>query len=653
MKYFYVLNMILFTLSNLYSQESSNLKCSANGTDIYYINGVLVSSDGNKKDRTEIEKIFDRPGILDSKGVVNVIGIHNPSYGILNDTAELFEQAYYIKTGGTQGKAYYNLVNTIPDATITALSVIDPTKITSTLGLFGFSKTINFSTLKFIAEESYAVSLKRSLASDDELIKGNQSVIESVKEKFVGANSTDGIKKKNKKAIFVAHSQGNAVLLAGVKKLLSDHPDYRDYVKKFTGYMQVASPVPEINKIMDFIDGNLNLSFHARSIRFGGDSIIDLAGSIPGYPLIPAPITHTPLVNESSDPTGHFFSDTYLSEKVMLRKYVQGGEVILNSKDLFLEDVAGIAEDLEDNCDLPNIKITSDEAALNIFGKLEVSGYARSDRTIKIRIEDIAGDKDNDNKDENGYDRKKTKFTYKLTVSYPSDVDRPANITVGELFVNNEGYAELELAIPYRDFGYKLVVTAINQFEKESTKSMEFIVPANQKLQAQLSSKACYVDQYGYNPDGKIFWEVSVNDDEYLFDNKKYKKSSDLRSIEDSYYDSEHVAKLTIVNDCEISKWPLTYEVWATCQNTHCSVLLGLGCGDYYVNTGFQWNELRIYDMFGNWVNRKELAGGAYGHSVVGGFVDPNDGVTLVSFPTAEACPTAQESKEPQTFKIQ
>lgn len=618
MKHFiFILGLYLISVLAFASDE---LKCSLKGTKIYTVNGVFANNKGALAIKDAVDKVIVKSNI-DKSRIITVREILNNSHGLGNDALELLAQN--LRARGITDDPWKYI-----GAVLSGVPL-------SNVGLLA----LNSATLSFLKED-----MGRALYSPEQLAKADEVVVNSVKG-YV-KNSLD----KKEKVIIVAHSQGNSVTNASMEILKRDSNFNKDY-RPYLGVLHVATPVNYraiANNDLIKLNNDLVVSNYLL-LPFSESPNYVVAGFTENNPL------HnffSFFLSDNKDVTFHGMTEIYLSSE--LRAYPRGtSDEPKLMTEIFNDKMHGIAKRLEDNCFLPNIKITSSEAVLNAMGQLEIEGYARAGRLVRVKVEDVAGDSNNDNVDENGYDRKKTKFTYKLTVSYPSDVDRPANITVGELFVNNEGYAELELAIPYRDFGYKLVVTAINQFEKESTKSMEFIVPANQKLQAQLSSKACYVDQYGYNPDGKIFWEVSVNDDEYLFDNKKYKKSSDLRSIEDSYYDSEHVAKLTIVNDCEISKWPLTYEVWATCQNTHCSVLLGLGCGDYYVNTGFQWNELRIYDMFGNWVNRKELAGGAYGHSVVGGFVDPNDGVTLVSFPTAEACPTAQESKEPQTFKIQ
>ena len=95
MKFFILISFVLISTSS----HSKTLSCSANGTDVYYINGVLTKKSKNDDDTKEIGKLFlTKENLLDSgppisgKPPVKFIGIHNPSFGLINDAAELFAQ---------------------------------------------------------------------------------------------------------------------------------------------------------------------------------------------------------------------------------------------------------------------------------------------------------------------------------------------------------------------------------------------------------------------------------------------------------------------------------------------------------------------------------------------------------------------------------
>ncbi|RPJ72304.1 MAG: hypothetical protein EHM20_13930 [Alphaproteobacteria bacterium] len=78
---------------------AKKLECSANGTDVYYINGILTNDKQNKDDTKAIGKLFDgKENQLDSgplisgKPPVTFTGIFNPSFGLINAAAEPFAQ---------------------------------------------------------------------------------------------------------------------------------------------------------------------------------------------------------------------------------------------------------------------------------------------------------------------------------------------------------------------------------------------------------------------------------------------------------------------------------------------------------------------------------------------------------------------------------
>ncbi len=161
---------------------ANSLSCSQNGTDVYYVNGVLTNADKNKIDKDAIKRLFrakenqlDSGPLISGRSPVNFIGVFNPSFGLINDVAELFSEAYYIKTGSkSNAKAIYNAVKNTPDTTIADQTKYDPNGYFAKLNSFGFGTNINYASLKYVVEESEATAQARSLASVDQLLsQGN------------------------------------------------------------------------------------------------------------------------------------------------------------------------------------------------------------------------------------------------------------------------------------------------------------------------------------------------------------------------------------------------------------------------------------------------------------------------------------------------
>ena len=345
------MKFLLMFLICLYIKNANagQMQCSANGTDVYYINGVLTNKTKNKSDADAIGELFKfKKEQLDLKKNVNFIGIHNPSFGLINDVAELFSQAYYAKTGKNDGKVIFNLIQNMPDALTEAVTGLDPNNLGTTLGMFGIKTPSNFATLKFSAKENFQTALERSLASTETLLAEKDVVINSI------ANGVIKSKKGNRKILFVAHSQGNAALNAAIKKLtVANAQGEVEYMQKYMGAYHVASPVLPLG-----IKGELwAKQFKSRDIRLDLDHVISAAQLFsdnfipPEFKITTAPVTHNLIFRKDySDLSGHFFADTYISEKVFARPINRNDTPITMSEN-FVNTLSDLATDLEDNCD--------------------------------------------------------------------------------------------------------------------------------------------------------------------------------------------------------------------------------------------------------------------------------------------------------------
>lgn len=355
MKLIILIYLLLFSFSSI----AKSLSCSANGTDVYYINGVLTNQKKNNDDKEAIKTLFngkenqlDSGPLIAGKPPAKFTGIFNPSFGLVNDAAELFAQAYYAKTGSDQNaKAIFNLVKNVPDELVNVAKAYDPTGFTSAMQMLGFSKTLNLSTLKFIAEESAQTALEKNLASTESLINGKNGSAQVVESIYTHAKES---KDAGRKILFVAHSQGNAVLNAGIKKIEQNDSTQVDYMKKYMGAFHVASPVPPLNL------------YKSRNIRSDHDKVIAAAeifsrNAIPQeFQISPPRPTHSVTSSTSTDDTGHFFYDTYLSDKVFVRP-VGTTATPVKMSDVFTNTLSDLATDLEDNCATPSIQLSSTE----------------------------------------------------------------------------------------------------------------------------------------------------------------------------------------------------------------------------------------------------------------------------------------------------
>ncbi|MGZ3788892.1 MAG: hypothetical protein ACXVLQ_10230 [Bacteriovorax sp.] len=461
--------LIIFCLMLSLPSYSKNLKCSANGTDVYYVNGVLTNFSKNNSDKEAIRTIINKGSTVLDSGLlqnglppVSYIGIHNPSFGLVNDAAELFSQAYYINNGkDINSKAIYNAVQNLPEVIGSLASVYDPSHVSSVLGMFGFSPTINYVTLKGLANESNQIALERSIASVDTLVKENNLVVDSI------ASHLTKSKESNRKILFVAHSQGNAVLEAGLKRLVENKPSEMDYISKYVGIYHVASPVPP-----------LELPYMSRSIRSEQDKIIAAVQFLPGYPTTAAPVTHRVTSRSKSDLSGHLFFDTYISPDVSIVPINNLNAAPVSMSDNFVLTLSDLATDLDDNCSIPDIDIEIAGAIKNSANPtmFDYQGYTNFYNKTSITAKDK---NDNDNS---------TTFNFSYNTYCPDCgvLDRWSS-------KSQENVKSItDFSIPFSKRSYSIYVTATNKYGKSASRDFYLSIPNDQPSTIQLVSQVCW-----------------------------------------------------------------------------------------------------------------------------------------------------------------
>jgi hypothetical protein len=431
----------------------------------------------------------------------------------------LYAQAYYIKNGKVDGKAVFNMVNESAEFVGQVITKVYPNIITTGISYFGYSKAINIGTMVAIADDSFSEAFLKATQDTDTYLVENNKVIDSVGAKILNA------RKDNKKVIFVSHSQGNSVVEAGVKKITTEFFDLNEELEKYMGVMHVASPVPPINYLPEFTN------YKQRNIRFNRDLIINGLSILPKYPLSPAPVTHNIISRDisslESDFFGHFFSETYLSDSITVAP-VGFPNAVITARNLFKERMINLAEELEDNCDKPNIVI---ETADGVFdkddpSKLIVSGYAGQNRMINLKAY---------NSNEKAEDKDTTKFEWRYRKFIPANY-----FSIEEKFPFFEEFESLptstdlntleSINFPFNNINFMVSVTATDKNGKTSTRGITFFTPRNYVPTLTLESNQCTVQNDGFTYSGSVF-VYRINDDSIA------SRGQFQRNVENEFFD--------------------------------------------------------------------------------------------------------------------
>lgn len=363
-----ILFMFFVFQFNVYSQ----LTCSSNGAELIYINGVLTSKEKGTRNWFKVmENLnFSNKGVaegfingeLDNKRI-NGKFLHNPTYGFLNDTAEMFSQMHYAKYGTRAGNQYFYILNNLPDEALKIAGKMMPNPAMKAMGLLGISKPVNFLSMLVPAGESMKDAFLNVFINRPNLLEANERVVNEV------AAHLAILKLQKKKAIIIAHSQGNAVLSAAVKKFAFSNAENRQYLTSYFGFYQVGTPVPPLSHLLGFMPNQEQQYFNSEYVLSSHDLVISgssvlnrIVSELLDIPLPVSAPNYTPTSVWSEfwgDPTRHGLSEIYTNPKYSFKTPNEEVEE-MSASELSKEYLRTIASKLQSNCNQPKAVITYD-----------------------------------------------------------------------------------------------------------------------------------------------------------------------------------------------------------------------------------------------------------------------------------------------------
>lgn len=363
---------ILYFLS--FSAFGESLTCSRNNLKIIYINGIRVEKEGNDETKDNIQRIVnDMKSSLDQNSKVdNVIGFHNKSYGTFNDIAETKAQLSIEFLGKKRDEYWKEMAR----AEMMQTKLIHPgafnreqieSKVESAFSqIYGQRmarnpKTKEINSEYFSKEDYYNVFLKysprlanilRMAASDLEVVQGLRDTI------------MENYKNGDHKILFIAHSQGNAVLKSAFSALyepllqsnlnLSKPSLASDWFYSTIGVMQVAPPTPTlITSNAEYMRINSDLvidssAFMTGVVPLGANYTVDRLTTVVRADGILNKLKSAMTINGIS--TGvHGMDDVYLSDELYAVNDKTGvSETLVNH---FRDNLAKVALKMKGNCE--------------------------------------------------------------------------------------------------------------------------------------------------------------------------------------------------------------------------------------------------------------------------------------------------------------
>lgn len=656
-----LLILLLLLLSNIALAE---LKCSANGLKVLYINGVNVPKIKNALISTK--NIYDITRLiqteLDKKQVFPTTLVYNQSRSLSQDIEELKAQLA-ANHSGVKRQEYWKAL-----ALETILPMEDyysqKNKIEETLEQITSKKKIVYKSDGTIDQNAYAQSdlYKDLLRYNSELarIYANSSsdigVVEELKMQIKSAYSEGA-----NKVIVVSHSQGNEVTYSAVQDLRNDGAVFssEEKLKKFDsliGYMQMAPPSPKLVTSVNPPEIGNYYPDHAQYILLDNDRVIAGTLAMTGFsPMLPNYYANIPdtvamirrngtlselLLSEIFTYRGgsalyHGMDDSYLNaNSISIRSDTTTNQSMVAH---FKDNMREIANKLEDNCNLPVIKFNSVNVAVDSSGIMQVSGTAGPGKVITINLEDVALSEIPSEQLKLGYNRENTIFSWKVEREYPFDKKLPYGMVTIE---ESEGKT-IELQVPYRDLKYFVTVTAKNEYNKEATVTKNFEIKANLKPEISLVDSQCQANTGRYNFDTQ-FLSLKIIDDQFYLDGNIFSTliPYDKSSVVISQPDGQDTESVTIQNGCPIS---FRYEIWSMCQIAACYHFSDNedGC-NWYETTGLQYNEIRFFNQ------NQEPVGKLGGAEVMNGQTgelssfynpyDPTDPPVLTTYDGGNSC---------------
>jgi len=312
-KYLITLFLIFFSLS---SRSDSGLKCSKNGTQVLYVNGVNVNKSGNAISTIKIDDIIKK--LPKDKSIdledYQVLGVWNASRGLFQDADELQAMLAANHSGQKRldfwkkfaekkledrlrkGVKSYDSTEEMDDD-ITVQKIENVLKIATDKTKVKFSvdgKAIEQLSYK---EEDYRKDFKifdremfNIIANATSDVAVVQQLVNTIKEKYNNGEN---------KLLIISHSQGNEVAYSAIKQIRNDQDSflktYDDLVKfdSLVGYMQVAPPSPKRitdsgNYDPDNFERENYRKDHAQYIRHSKDGVIGLSSFFTGVEPLPA-----------------------------------------------------------------------------------------------------------------------------------------------------------------------------------------------------------------------------------------------------------------------------------------------------------------------------------------------------------------------------
>jgi|GEM_PF-1641573 len=531
----------------------AEVKCSSSGTQLIYINGVNVKSeDDTIKSAKKIDKVINNKFSIDYKGIVPPADhVYNSSRGALADIQKLKQELATNAPNGVSKEQYWmSLVATelnldealnanALDMGLRPQSPQDNNEI-----LMRSKKALDYILSKKNLKNSLDNSSFMNSAFYKEIAVYNKKVADIIANAATEVDTLvklktkmDNYYRKNIKVIVVSHSQGNEALRSSLQLYRSELTgEDKINFEKYFGALQVAPPSPILATSCSSFE-DTSPSCHSRLIKLDNDMVIgkskyiiknndpitpnytynNSASNASGYSDLSSIIEYG--YNLLGGAVFHAMDEIYLNDKIYANS-VKNND-LLSMTDIFNRRLNEVAQTLESNCSDPKIELTASEATVDKDGIYQVSGYAGKNRKIHLDVKDVAISSDSAKALAFGYNHDETLFFWSVVQKYPSVENKPE---LGEIKVFEEQMRDsIDLAVPYRDVEYEVTVKAINQFNKEMTRTFNFKVESN--IAAVISLENSYCIEAGGNTTGIEEFVLNIADDQYQYDGiqKKYR----------------------------------------------------------------------------------------------------------------------------------
>lgn len=454
------------------------LKCSANSTVLFTVNGVATTGQGASINMKAVRKIADANRYaVDLNGKVSVRMIYNPKKDLDQDGLEAIAQELRSRFKVKNPWKYIQLALIYSDNVITTSS---QTALASSL----FAPLV--APVSFMALQFAKSRIKKSLDESSILELADQKVFLSVKE------AVQSELEATKKVIIIPHSQGNTVVNAAMEELKIINKFPTKY-NPFLGVLHIATPSAHM-AISKYALIKLNTDLVVNNPIVAANAIQSnyVEKGVPEGSFVVKMLANSiDWVNSDTDISRHGMVDTYLSNLIEAKKEGEVGTRSMAS--IFKENLIKVAEKLEDNCSFPVINISSPEISENAdqLGQYLVNGFAGINRKVLLQASDVT---DTD-------PTKTTKFTWEFleVVRGQNDAGEPYNFLkkVVKSPVGSETNHAMEVDLPTNFLDYVVKISATNKNGKNSIASFNLINKKNRAPVLSDYKSQCILDSYG------------------------------------------------------------------------------------------------------------------------------------------------------------